>query len=132
MEESILKSTKQILGVEPTDPSFDLDIMTHINGAFSTLTQLGIGPEVGFVIEDENKKWETFTEVPLHWMSQVKIFIFLKTRILFDPPESAAILAAFERQITELEWRLSTAREGRDWKDPDPPGAEESEVVISS
>lgn len=132
MEESILKSTKQILGVEATDPSFDLDIATHINGAFSTLTQLGIGPLDGFIVEDAEKKWEHFTGVPPAWMSQVKVFIFLKVRMLFDPPEAGAVLSAFERQITELEWRLSTAREGRDWKDPDPPGAEESQVVISS
>lgn len=131
MEDSILKSTKQILGVEPTDPSFDLDISTHINSAFSTLTQMGIGPDEGFVVEDEEKKWEHFTDVPKAWMSQVKVFIFLKARISFDPPEVGPVLAAFERQIAELEWRLSVAREGRDWTDPDPPGAD-PEVVVSS
>jgi hypothetical protein len=62
MEQSILKSTKKILNLSVDDTSFDLDILTHINSAFSHLHQLGIGPEAGFVVEDADKEWSDFLD----------------------------------------------------------------------
>lgn len=120
METSILTSTKKILGIASNYTVFDQDIITHINTAFSTLTQLGIGPPPGFMIEDATPEWADFlgTDLPLN---SVKTYVFLKTRMLFDPPQTSYMIAAMNEQIRELEWRLNTHREETAWVDPDPP-----------
>jgi hypothetical protein len=123
MEQSILKSTKKILGVDPDDTSFDLDIITHINAAFSHLQQLGIGPEAGFEIEDATTTWENFlgANARLPIQSAVKTSVYLQVRYIFDPPQLSHVLAAMERQIEQSDWRLSILREETDWVNPDPP-----------
>lgn len=110
MENSILISTKKILGVEDAYTAFDIDIITHINSAFSSLNQLGIGPEAGFEINDNAALWQDLA-LPLNQLSMVKSYIYLKTRMLFDPPGTSYLIEAMNQQIREHEWRLSTFRE---------------------
>ena len=110
MEQSILTSTKKILGIAADYTAFDLDIITHINSAFSTLAQLGVGPHCGFMIDDEDAEWEDFIEDDNQYNS-VKSYVFLKVRQLFDPPTTSYLIAAYDKQIQEFEWRLSVHRE---------------------
>ena len=119
MEQSILNSTKKILGIAADYVAFDLDIITHINAAFSTLTQLGVGPADGFMIEDDSAEWEEYiTDGPQ--LNSVKTYVYLKVRQLFDPPTTSYLITATEKQIEELEWRLNVNRESTQWVDPDP------------
>lgn len=120
METSILKSTKKVLGIGDDDPSFDEDIIMHINSAFSTLHDIGVGPKDGFVIDDESEEWEEFI-VDVVMQSKVKTFVFLRAKLLFDPPTSTFLLDATQKQLQEVEWRLGVNRESTEWKDPDPP-----------
>jgi hypothetical protein len=110
MEESILTSTKKILNVGADDLNFDLDIITHINSAFSTLNQLGIGPSNGFSIEDDSTEWSDYgvPEVQLHL---VKDYIYMKCRLLFDPPGTSFLLKVYEEGIKEKEWRLTVLKD---------------------
>lgn len=121
MDTSILNSTKKILGLPAEDESFDLDVITAINSAFSNLTDLGVGPVEGFVITDDEPVWEDFhpalSQVQL---SQVKTYVWLRVRLAFDPPQTSFAIAALNEQIREHEWRMSTRREATDWVDPDP------------
>jgi hypothetical protein len=121
MDTSILNSTKKILGLVAEDTSFDLDIITQINSAFSTVHDLGVGPVEGFVIEDDEATWDEFdpalTTVQL---SQLKTYVYLKVRLAFDPPQTSYALAALQEQIREHEWRMNTRREATEWVDPDP------------
>jgi len=110
VEESILKSTKKILGLAPEYTPFDLDVITHINAAFSILNQLGVGPKEGFSIEDENDTWDEFP-VPTEQLHLVKTYIYLKVRILFDPPGTSFLLDSVTNQLHEYEWRLNVFRE---------------------
>ena len=119
MEQSILTSTKKILGIAADYTAFDHDIITHINAAFSTLTQLGVGPVEGFMIEDESEEWEDYIE-DYSQLNAVKTYVFLKVRQLFDPPTTSYFVTAMEKQIQELEWRLNVSRESTEWIDPDP------------
>lgn len=119
MEKSILTSTKKILGIAEDYTVFDLDIITHINTAFSTLTQLGVGPAEGFMIEDAEAEWPDFI-VDDYQYNSVKSYVFLKVRQLFDPPQTSYLITATEKQIQELEWRLNVHREDEEWVDPDP------------
>lgn len=129
MEQSILKSTKKILGVGDDDPSFDLDIITHINTAFSTLHDLGVGPAEGFVIEDDTAAWGAFLTDKVR-LSKAKTCVFLRTRLLFDPPTSSFLLESLNNQIRECEWRLSTNREATDWVHPDPGSLDPNDPVV--
>lgn len=110
MEQSILTSTKKILGITPDYIVFDLDIITHINAAFSILLQLGVGPEDGFMIEDSTTEWEEF-DILSYQLNLVKTYIFLKVRLLFDPPTTSFLIEAMNKQIMEYEWRLNVFRE---------------------
>lgn len=119
MEQSILTSTKKILGIAGDYTAFDLDIITHINAAFSTLTQLGVGPVEGFMIEDAETEWYDYIEDDIQ-LNTVKSYVFLKVRQLFDPPTTSYLITAMEKQIQEFEWRLNTNRESTEWVDPNP------------
>lgn len=106
--ESILNSIKKLLGIAEDYDHFDSDIIMHINSVFATLTQLGVGPEDGFSINDESEKWEDFLpeERMLH---SVKSYMFMKVKLMFDPPLSSAVIECTKEQIKELEWRLQVA-----------------------
>lgn len=119
MENSILTSTKKILGVASDYTVFDIDIITHINTAFSTLTQLGVGPAAGFMIEDASAEWSAFIPDDDIQYNSVKTYVYLKVRQLFDPPSTSYLITAVKEQIEELEWRLNVHREETGWTYPD-------------
>lgn len=109
--DSILDMTKKMIGFESDYTAFDLDIITHINSTFFALQQLGIGPESGFVITDKSSKWSDY--LTGNDLSAVKTYMFLKVRLLFDPPTTSFANEAIKNQITELEWRLNVQSERR-------------------
>jgi hypothetical protein len=109
---SILETTKKALGIAPDYDVFDSDIIMHINSVFFTLHQLGYGPDAGFQIEDEYATWDTFLGAdPL--LNSIKSYMYLRVRILFDPPATSYHISAMKEQIQELEWRLSVHHDGR-------------------
>lgn len=109
--ESILTSIKKMLGITEEYTHFDEDIIMHINSVFTTLTQLGVGPSEGFYIEDKTTEWVDFIS-DRNKLQVVKTYIYLKVRLIFDPSSlGSATLAAYERQIQELEWRLNVGTE---------------------
>jgi hypothetical protein len=120
MEQSILTSTKKALHIGPDDDSFDLDVMIHINSAFSTLHDLGVGPEEGFSIEDATSEWDNFLPIDEDKVqhAQVKTFVILSSRLAFDPPSSAYLLTASQAQLAELTSRISMRRENAKWAPP--------------
>lgn len=122
METSILNSTKKVLGLPEDYTVFDHDVITHINTALSQLTQLGIGPAQGYMIEGVDDEWDDFIDVATDpQLNNVKTYVFLKTRQFFDPPQTSYLISAMERQIQELEWRMNVHREETGWVDPAPP-----------
>lgn len=109
MEDSILKTIKEILGVSDDYDVFDLTIIIHINSVFSILSQLGVGPAESFYIEDESTTWdEFFSESDLNL---IRSYIYLKVKMLFDPPTTSFLLDAMNKQISEFESRISIQRE---------------------
>ena len=111
--DSILTSVKKMLGISEEYEHFDPDIIMHINSVFMVLTQLGVGPAEGFKIEDKAAVWSDFI-LDTTMLEAVKSYMYLKVRLLFDPPLSSAVLDSMNRLISELEWRLNAA------VDPDP------------
>ena len=108
METSILTSIKKLLGVAEDYAEFDEDIITHINSVFLNLTQLGVGPEEGFMIKDDTAEWEDFINDSVQ-LQAVKTYVYLKVKLLFDPPLSSSVTESINRMIAELEWRLNAA-----------------------
>lgn len=103
--DSILTSVKKLLGIADEYTHFDSDIIIFVNTVFSTLSQLGVGPVGGFIVTDEYAVWSDYTDNS-EQLALVKTYVFMKTKMMFDPPVSSAVLSAMERQISELEWRL--------------------------
>ena len=108
--ESILTSIKKLLGIDEEYTQFDSDIIMHINSVFLNLTQLGVGPSEGFQIEDDSDTWEDFIG-DSNQLQAVKSYVYLKVKLLFDPPLSSSVIESMNRMITELEWRLNVAVE---------------------
>lgn len=106
--DSILTSIKKLLGITEEYTHFDVDIIMHINSVFMILNQMGVGPSEGFVIEDKSMYWEDFIEDPTQ-LQAVKSYMYMKVKLLFDPPLSSAVMEAMNRTISELEWRLNVA-----------------------
>lgn len=105
MEESILKTIKQLIGCPDDFEQFDLDLAIHINSAFAALTQLGVGPKEGYRITSPDNVWSEFEE-DTQKSSLIKDYVYIKTRLLFDPPTSSALMDSLKEQLKEMEWRL--------------------------
>lgn len=108
MDDSILKTIKKMLGLPEDYDAFDQDLIIHINSVFSNLDQIGVSPPGGFYIEDATAKWSDFfnVELPLH---NIKSLVYMKVRLIFDPPSTSFAIEAIENQIKEQEWRLNVS-----------------------
>lgn len=114
--DSVLNSIKKLLGIQESYTIFDADLIMHINSTFAMLNQIGIGPKEGFMIEDSYTTWDEYITQANE--SMVKSYIYLKVRLLFDPPNNNSLTESINRQLSELEWRLllvgDTPTEGGD------------------
>jgi len=129
MENSILKSVKKNLGIDPSYTAFDIDILMHINSAFAVLNQLGVGPEFGFDIEDDTVLWAAFYGTDKRY-NLIRTYVYLKVRILFDPPNTQYLVAALNEQLKEHEMRISYYRETTGWTDPNTDVPEDDDLVL--
>lgn len=105
-EDSILTSVKKLLGIEEDNEAFDMEIMLHINGAITILTQIGVGPSTGYIVtnkEDTYSNWLGNTAL----YQNIPLYLFWKTRLSFDPPTNASVIKNYEDSIREAECRLS-------------------------
>ena len=109
MENGILTSVKKLLGIAEEYKHFDEDIIVHINSVFMILTQLGVGPSMGFSINDESAVWTDFIGEDDKNFQSVKTYVYMKVKLIFDPPLSSSVLESMNRTISELEWRLNVA-----------------------
>lgn len=107
MEDSILKTIRVGLSLDEEDTDFDKELITHINSAFFTLHQIGVGDKP-FVCTNEDQTWSDFLS-DIEELETVKLYIIYKVRLLFDPPTSSYVLDEIRKQVEEMEWRLNAA-----------------------
>lgn len=119
MTNSILNSVKKVLNLAEDFTVFDQDVMMHINSVFSTLNQLGAGPEDGFMIEDADATWDAFLGSDPR-LNTIKTYVYLRVRLLFDPPTLGYLIDALKEQIKEQEWRINVEMERTIWTSPTP------------
>lgn len=119
-DQSILESVKPLVGVEPEDDSFDVDLVSYINSVFSTLHDLGVGPVNGFMIQGPLAKWSDFfsSQEELFYHVSVQSYVGLKVRLMFDMPASGFAIDATKALIDEHEWRIRENREQKEWTLP--------------
>lgn len=104
--ESILISIKKLIGIEPDYMHFDTDLIIHINTVLSVLYQLGIGKKA-FSIADSTATWEDFLGDSIENLNDVKTYVALRVRLMFDPPSNSSATESFKQIISELEWRIN-------------------------
>ena len=122
--DSILNSVKKKLGIQEDYTHFDEDIIMDINSVFMILNQLGVGPDEPFTIEDEDAYWEDFIDNTR--IEAVKSYMYMKVRLMFDPPTSGFLVDSLKKQIAELEWRMLVQAET-----PKLPEADMSGIYVS-
>lgn len=106
MDESILNTIKKLLGMTPEYTAYDTDIIVAINSTFNVLYQLGVGPEQPFSIEDKYAIWSQYTE-DRKTIEMVKTYIYMKVKLIFDPPLNSSVLESYKQMVSEYEWRLN-------------------------
>ena len=107
--DSILESVKKMLGLEKEYEAFDPELIIFINMAFSVLTQLGVGPSGGYSITGYDETWGDYIpndDSLSKQLEMVKTYVYMKVRLAFDPP-NGSVLESFNKQISELEWRIN-------------------------
>lgn len=109
--DSILTSIKKLLGIGEDYEHFDADIIMHINSVLMILTQLGVGPAEGFSIQDKTKTWTDFLGDDSTQLEGVRSYVYMKVRLMFDPPTSSAAIESMTRLANEFEWRLNVTGE---------------------
>ncbi len=119
LEQSILTSVKAMMQMPEEYDDFDMELSLHINSAFSTLNQLGVGPEKPFSIEDSTAKWGDFIG-DNEKIQSVKSYVYISVKIIFDPPQNSGTMEAFQERKRELEFRLNVASDKvvQPWQSP--------------
>ena len=107
--ESILSSIKRLLGIAEEYEHFDMDLIMHINSVFMILNQIGVGTN-NFRIENKDNTWDEFVSDSDN-LASVKSYVYLKVKLLFDPPASSTIVECMNRMISEYEYRLNLESE---------------------
>ena len=95
-----------MLGIDAEDDSFDMDIIVIINSIIPSLTQMGIGPSRGYVVLSQENLWSDYLKDNIINLEGIKTYIFLKTKLIFDPPVNSTVIEAYNKTISELEWRM--------------------------
>ena len=111
MEDSILESIKNLLGIEEECTTFDKELVVHINSELMVLNQLGVGI-TGFSISDKSSTWNDFLG-EINDLDAVRSYVYLRVRLVFDPPTSSALLTSMQNRANEYEWRLNVAVDPR-------------------
>lgn len=107
MDESILNSIKKLLGIAEDYNYFDQDIIMDINAALMILTQLGVGPSKGFLITDDTDTWNDFVNNAN--LGSIQSYVYMKVKLMFDPPQNSFTVDSMTKLVNEFEWRLNVA-----------------------
>lgn len=113
--DSILTSVKSSLGIAEDYTYFDQQVIMHTNSVFMILQQLGLGDkENPFTITGKTESWDDFlTALDIGSkalsLTLIQSYMYLRVRLLFDPPTNSFLVENMKQQIQEFEWRLNVA-----------------------
>ena len=117
MDESILNSVKKLIGIDEKDDNFDVDIRMHINSMFTVLMEIGVNHGTGYFIEGPDEvwgdyitdEWDNYSIPKMPLLNMIKSWMYLRVKLLFDPPPSSSTAESFKRIADEFEWRIQIA-----------------------
>lgn len=113
MNKSILASIKTMLGIVDDCDGFDDELIGHVNAVIIALHQMGFGKD-NFVVTDSSSMWNEFlTSDEEKYLQYVKQYVFLRTKMLFDPSANSTVSESYSNLIAELEWRLMLEKEDK-------------------
>ena len=104
--DSILISIKKYLGLDAEYDHFDPDVIMCVNTVFGILNQLGVGPTLGFQITGDSETWTDFLG-DRNDLATVKSFVYMKVKLMFDPPSNSFLIDSTNKILSELEWRIT-------------------------
>ena len=110
MSDSILATIKKMLGLDAAYTAFDTDIIVLINSAFMTLNQIGVGPKEGYSIHDYTGNWTDFVTNRV-MLNSVQEYVYMKVKMVFDPPSNSYVMEAMKSRCAEYEVRLNMQAE---------------------
>ena len=110
MTDSILTSIKKLLGIVESDTSFDSELIMLINSALMVIMQEWYGMDHAFRIEDKTATWDDILGEDVDYEG-IKQYIFLRVKLIFDPPNNSSVIEAMRKEMEDLEWRMYV------WKD---------------
>lgn len=105
MDESILLNIREMCDVGESVDSFDGQLIPLINTFLFRSAQFGVGKK-GFMVTGSKETWKDFLGSDAESYAALKNYISIRVKLLFDPPESAALLRALQEDAKELEWCL--------------------------
>lgn len=112
MAKSVLQSVKHNLGIDKDCEAFDADIMLHVNAALSTLYQIGVDSARNKIVDGANVTWLDIFEDDEGLLPMIEQYVYLKVRVVFDPPSNSFVLESINKMIDELQWRIQIEAEG--------------------
>lgn len=110
INDSILATIKKMLGLDDEYTPFDMDIIVHINAAFMTLCQMGVGPKESFEVRNYEQTWDEFL-INHVMLGAVKTWVYLQVKMAFDPPTNSFVMDAMKTQSDQILWRLNVQAE---------------------
>lgn len=118
MNENVLDTVRKMIGFDESYKHFDLDLLININAFFSMLHDLGVGPELGFIVTPQTK-WIEY-EINPGYLAMVQQYIYLKTKLVFDRPETSYAIDSMTKLSDEIAWRLKVERDKEKYESDNP------------
>lgn len=106
--ESILSTIKTMLNVESTENAFDQELILYINSALELIEQLIGDQDNHIVITGTSEKWTDYFTCEESEIA--KLIVYLRVKLIFDPPSTTTAFQAMENMCKEYEWRLTIQR----------------------
>ena len=111
---TIKNTIKKMLGVEANYTAFDTDLLFFINSAIMELSQLGVCSPNFQITENGNETWDSLLSdfSNEYLLNSAQNYIYIKTRLIFDPPNSGYVTSALQKELDEITWRLRVQMDG--------------------
>lgn len=104
--ESIVNTIKKLVGIDVEDNSYDTDVIIFIRSTMLALTQMGVISLPGFILTSINETWNDYLGTDIRIIDPVTTYLFLKTKLIFDPPSNSTLMKSIENSIAELDFRI--------------------------
>lgn len=101
---NVLDSIKKMLGLDSQVNDFDSDILMNLATSVLTLKQIGVKFNTTSITKETT--YDDLLSESNEIKDAVRMYLFYKTKISFDPPSSSIVMETYKELIRELEFRI--------------------------